>query len=435
MIELKPPVPDASDSRRSVTTVKATILYIEDDPASRSLVERTLRHAGYSVLVADCGLQGIDIARRETPDLILTDINLPDLSGREVTTTLRADQRFQTTPIVALTAQIFGESRELTAAAGITGYLTKPVDIEALPGQIEYYLNGGYDLFETEPLSDTQQRYVQEVVRRLEQRIRQLESNNNALRRLDKMKDSFIQLTAHELRTPLTLVYGYSRLLEDAPAIKSLMAQDESTQTLMKGLNDAITRMQGIINEVLTISRIMTNQIDLSIALINPASVVQKALMSYQQAIRDRQMHIHFAPNAWPDGIRADADLLELTMNNLISNAIKYTPNGGRVYITAQADDHQIRISVKDTGIGVARDDQERIFERFHTTGDTKLHSTSKTAFRGGGLGLGLAICKGIIEAHNGKIWVESPGFDPERLLGSEFIVALPLTAQRKDRP
>jgi signal transduction histidine kinase len=428
-------VTTTDDTRHGVTASKATILYIEDDPASRSLVERTLRFAGYNILVADCGLEGIDIARRELPDLILTDINLPDLSGREITTTLRGDERFKYTPIVALTAQILNEQRELTMAAGITGYLTKPVDIEALPGQVEYYLHGGHDLIQLDKLSEAQTRYLQEVVGRLEQRIRQLESNNSSLRRLDKMKDSFIQLTAHELRTPLTLVYGYSRLLEDSPALKELIAQDEATQTLMKGLIDAITRMQGIINEVLTISRIMTNQIDLSIALISPASVVSKALTAYQQAIRDRQITVHFDPSAWPDKIRGDGDLLELTLNNLISNAVKYTPNGGQVYITAQADDHLMRMNVKDTGIGVAPEDHERIFERFHTTGDTKLHSTSKTAFRGGGLGLGLAICKGIIEAHNGRIWVESPGFDPEKLPGSEFIVTLPLTLQRKDRP
>jgi len=204
---------------------------------------------------------------------------------------------------------------------------------------------------------------------------------------------------------------------------------------LMKGLIDAITRMQSIINEVLTISRIMTNQIDLSVGLVSPASVMQKALLTYQQAIRERQLKVYFNAGEWPDKIRGDADLLELTLNNLLSNAIKYTPNGGNIRISAQADDHQLRLSVKDTGIGVSLDDHERIFERFHTTGDIKLHSTSKTAFRGGGLGLGLAICKGIIEAHNGRIWVESPGFDPEKLPGSEFIVTLPMTAQRKDRP
>jgi signal transduction histidine kinase len=179
----------------------------------------------------------------------------------------------------------------------------------------------------------------------------------------------------------------------------------------------------------------MTNQIDLSIALVSPTVCVQKAVTSYQQAIRDRQMNIHFDPVAWPDRIRADAELLELTMNNLISNAIKYTPNGGNITITGQADAQHMRISVKDTGIGVAKDDQERIFERFHTAGDTMLHSTSKTAYRGGGLGLGLAICKGIVEAHNGRIWVESQGFDADKLPGSEFIISLPLTVQRKDRP
>src|SRR5262245_34071549 len=119
-----------------------TILYIEDDPASRTLVERTLKHAGYTVLVAERGLEGIDIARRAQPDLVLTDINLPDISGREVTTMLRSDARFQNTPIVALTAQALHEQRELTMASGITGYLTKPIDVEALPDQVEHYLKG-----------------------------------------------------------------------------------------------------------------------------------------------------------------------------------------------------------------------------------------------------------------------------------------------------
>src|SRR4029079_8086988 len=108
----------------------------------------------------------------------------------------------------------------------------------------------------------------QEIVARLETQIRDLERTNSELLRLDKMKDTFIQLTAHELRTPLTLVYGYSRLIEDAPQIKSIIHADEGLNTLMKGLQDAIKRMQDIINEILTISRIMTNQIDLSIGPI-----------------------------------------------------------------------------------------------------------------------------------------------------------------------
>ena len=406
---------------------KETILYIEDDPASRQLVERALKHAGYQVLVAECGLDGIDIARRECPQLILTDINLPDISGREITTALRRDKRFSTVPIVALTAQGHGEYQAMTMAAGVTGYLAKPVDIEMLVERVEFYLRGGHDKIDAATLSEAQTKYMQEIVERLETQVRELESSNNMLKRLDKMKDSFIEITAHELRTPLTLVYGYSRLLNEIPSIKETMASDESTRTMIQGLNDGIKRMQTIINEVVTISRIMTNQIDISIGPINPALIVHKIVTNLQDTLKTRPVNIHFEMETWPTKMRGDNDLISLMMSNLISNAIKYTPDSGHIYLTAKADDHYIRLSVKDSGIGVAKDEQRRIFERFHTAGDTRLHSTSKTAFRGGGLGLGLAVCKAIAEAHGGRIWVESAGFDPAALPGSEFIVEMPV--------
>ncbi|MCB9452495.1 MAG: hybrid sensor histidine kinase/response regulator [Anaerolineaceae bacterium] len=417
-----------------VALLTHTILYIEDDPASRSLVERTLRHAGYRVLVAERGLEGLDIARRENPDLILTDINLPDLSGREITTTLRSDERFKKTPIVALTAQVYSEAREMAMAAGANGYLTKPVDVETLPTKLEYYLKGGQDYIEAANLSKAQAHYVEEVVGRLEKQIRELESSNNALRRLDKMKDTFIQLTAHELRTPLTLVYGYSRLLEESAQVKVLIQTDPGTQTLMVGLQEAILRMQRIINEILTISRIMTNQIDLSIGQINPAAVMEKAIQDKQDVLYVRPVNIHFDRDSWPDKMRADGELLGLVLGNLLENAIKYTPDGGDIYLTAVDNGASIRISVRDTGIGVAKEEQTRIFERFHTAGDTQLHSTSKVQFQGGGLGLGLAICQGIVEAHGGRIWVESPGLDQEACPGSEFIVVLPAVATPGNR-
>jgi signal transduction histidine kinase len=412
-----------------VETRTKTILYIEDDPASRVLVERTLKYAGYKVLVAENGLQGVDMARSEDPDLVLTDINLPDMSGREITTMLRQDRRFQDIPIVALTAQALDEQRELTMAAGISGYLVKPIDVEALPEQIERYLQGARDQIDAERMSRAQTRYAQEVVVRLEQRIRELESVNETLRHLDKMKDSFIQLTAHELRTPLTLIYGYSRLLEDSPALKQVLAQDESSRTLLRGLVEAIERMQGIINEILTVSRVMTNQVDMSVGPVDLEMAWRKVLADYELALQQRHLHIHFADNGWPVRLRADYDLLQLVLGNLLSNAIKYTPDDGHIYISARTSDSHVRISVRDTGIGVDVAEQADIFDRFHSAGDMLLHSTSKTAFRGGGLGLGLAVCRSVVEAHGGRIWVESQGLNPDMLPGSEFIVLLPLVA------
>lgn len=413
----------------TVTTSQRTILYIEDDPASRLLVERALQHAGYRVVVAARGLEGIDLARRENPDLIITDINLPDLSGREVTTTLRSDQRFEDTPIVALTAQGYGEHRALAMAAGVTGYLTKPVDIETLKDQVEYYLGGGSDQIDAADLADAQTRYTREVVQRLEKQIRDLESRNDALIRLDKMKDSFIQVTAHELRTPLTLVNGYSKLLSSMPSLRTARDEDETLRTMLKGLEDGIKRMQDIINEIVIISRIMTNQIDLSISAMNPGLVAQKVVANYQEALKQRNISLDFNRDTWPERMRADADLVALLLNNLLSNAIKYTPDGGQIFMTAQqVNDEVIEFVIKDTGIGVALEDLSRIFEKFHSGGNWRLHSTSKTAFLGGGLGLGLAVCKGIVEAHGGQIRVESSGCDAQNSPGSAFIVTLPLT-------
>ncbi|MDZ4765349.1 MAG: hybrid sensor histidine kinase/response regulator [Chloroflexota bacterium] len=409
----------------------ATILYIEDDAGSRSLVERSLSHVGYRVVCAERGLTGIDLAQREQPDLILIDINLPDLTGREITTVLRADPRFKTTPIVALTAQTLSDYREMAFAAGMNGYLTKPLDVEALPAQVAYYLSGGRDQPDTAAQANAHKRHTEEIAVKLEARIRALENANADTRRLDAMKNSFIQLTAHELRTPLTLVLGYYRLLEDSPELRAAVLRDPALRGMMQGMSSAITRMHGMIGEILSISRIITNQIDLVLGPVSLGDIAVSAMEPYKTVFSERKLRVHFQRQDWSERMTADAELLKLALNNLLSNAIKYTPDGGLITLHVRRHEDALRFSVRDTGIGIAKEHHQSIFERFSTINNPEFHTTSKTAFMGGGLGLGLAICKGIIEAHGGRIWVESAGNDPIRLPGSEFIVVLPREARR----
>lgn len=412
-------------------TPQKTILYIEDNAANRALVERTLKFIGYRVLTAERGLEGIDLARREQPDLILTDIDLPDLSGRELTTMLRAEARFRATPIVALTAASVGEGRDLTLAAGVDGYLTKPIDVEAFPKQIAFYLDGGRDAIDATSLTDAQRRYAQEIVRRLETRIRELETVNKELNRLDQMKDAFIQITAHELRTPLTLAVGYIRLMGESANLRELMVFDPEVEMLVNGVNSAVSRMSNIINEIVNTSRIVTNQVDLTIGPVNLGELVWRILKEYESAIEARGLHIAFDRAQFPDRMLADWELLNLTFRNLISNAIKYTPDGGTITLRATVEGENVRVSVRDTGIGIEPSQVERIFEHFFSGNNPNLHSTSKTAFMGGGIGLGLALSRGIIEAHGGRLWARSDGRNDRTLPGSEFIVEMPLVTQR----
>lgn len=408
-------------------TTQKTILYIEDDEGSLKLVHRVLTHAGYEVLVARRALEGLDVAKRYQPDLILTDINLPDMSGREITVRLRADPRLASVPIVALTAQGHGPEREKTFAAGVSGYITKPVDVNTLTDQIEDYMRGRRDVLDASALQSAQRAYNEELVERLEANVRDLQAANRDLRRLDRLKEDFIQLTAHELRTPLTTVHGYCRLVQTSNSIQELMDQDPDVNACLTGLVDSVERLNNVVNEIVTVSRIASGRVELRLGPTHMSEVFKRVIDGYARVIEQRHLKMRYDFSTWPGVFYADMALLELALNNLLGNAIKYTPDGGTISVDVRMKgESRVIVSVQDSGIGIDLEDQLFIFDRFYTAGDTQLHSTSKTAFRGGGLGLGLAICRGIVEAHSGRIWVESECCDEKRMPGSTFFIELP---------
>ena len=420
-----------------MTTPKATILYVEDDPDSQILIHRILTHNGYRVLIAPTGLDGLDMARQHHPDLILTDINLPDMSGREITDRLRADPDLCDVPIIAVTAQIHDFERRKTLVAGVNGYITKPVDLQALVQTVETCLQGQLPTPNTEHLEEARRAYHRELIERLEKTVRKLETHNRELQRLDRLKDDFIQLTAHELRTPLTTVYGYSRLVQTLPAIQRLMAEDTEAHATLTGLLAAIERLHAVVDEIIIVSRIASGRVDLRLAYTNLADIIRQVIVDYTPVLTQRALRLQLTPEEWKISLVADSQLLEMAFSNLLGNAIKYTPDGGTITLQVehveQAAEPYVRLVFQDTGIGIAPEDQPYIFDRFYVIGDTQLHSTSKAAFRGGGLGLGLAICKGIVEAHQGHIWVESAGRDESNPPGSTFYVELPLTLTLPD--
>ena len=153
----------------------------------------------------------------------------------------------------------------------------------------------------------------------------------------------------------------------------------------------------------------------------------------YAEELQERQIKLELDPdiNSAPP-LLADSELLKKALDNVIVNAIKFTPDGGSIFISAHAVEVDGRgefceIRVRDTGIGIDPANHTIVFEKLYQLGKVELHSSGRTKFKGGGPGLGLAIAAGIVKSHKGKIWVESPGYDEEKLPGSTFIIQIPV--------
>ncbi|MBL8050979.1 MAG: HAMP domain-containing protein [Anaerolineales bacterium] len=264
----------------------------------------------------------------------------------------------------------------------------------------------------------------------LQERTRQLEKANETLKQIDKTKTNFIQISAHELRTPLTLIMGYSQMLEQDTS------KDPELQKLAKGILDGSERMSDVVDSMLDVSRIDSDSLFLRKTSIEIEPVIRKVQKSFEPAFEERNLTFKTEGLEKLPAFSADPDMLQKVFYHLIMNAIKYTPDGGEVKVVGKYRNGkkppELEVAVVDTGIGIDPSMKESIFEKFHQSGEVLLHSSGKTKFKGGGPGLGLAIARGIVQAHGGKIWVESKGYNEEKLPGSKFIVSLPLQKERE---
>ncbi|GIK42323.1 MAG: hybrid sensor histidine kinase/response regulator [Chloroflexota bacterium] len=416
-----------------------TILYVEDNTANRMLVRQVLEGVGYQVIEATDGLSGIKTAQETSPDLILMDINIPGMDGYEAATRIKSLPELSNIPIIALTAKVMAGDRERALAAGCDGYIAKPIDIDALPNQVAEFLGGMRESITVEQESAYLREYNERLVDRLEKKVQELTKANEALSHTDAMKSRFINLAAHELRTPLAAIHGYLSLLtaSDSPVI---VHADEKTLQVIEGVVTGVDRLRGIVQDMLDVTRIEAGTLQLRYAPIGLSFILDKIQKDFKNVVAKRQQTMIVAdasqiPTMWADGERVTQIL-----RNLVSNAVKYTPDGGTIEITVDmlggvqtfvaekpVQQQFVKITVGDTGVGIAPEDQERIFENFYEVRDLERHSTSKTEFMGGGAGLGLAIARGVAEAHGGSLWVESEGHDPDQCPGSKFHLILPL--------
>lgn len=250
----------------------------------------------------------------------------------------------------------------------------------------------------------------------LEQRLKKyhekLKKSYEELKEADRMKTEFISNISHELFTPITSINGFVELLHD----DAMGRVNDEQKRCLEIIHRNADRLSRLIKELLDAARLEKNDLEFQFGFVSLNSILLKSIEDIYPQAKNKQITIIQNIGPLPLILGDEERLTQVTIN-LLANAIKFTPQRGRITVTAGEDTDQIKISIRDTGIGIPADKLSRIFDRFYQI-------DGSTSRKYGGIGLGLSICKGIIEKHNGLIWAESDGN------GSTFHVVLPKTSE-----
>jgi PAS domain S-box-containing protein len=263
--------------------------------------------------------------------------------------------------------------------------------------------------------------------------------------RLNKMKDSFLGLASHELKTPLTVIMGYAELIVTDMADKI----DPSVMEMIQNIANAAVRLDSIVKDMVDVSMIDEKRLRLKQDEVNINRITEAAVNELRLFFSMRRQEVILQLDETIPTIFADSLRLIQLLSNVLGNAIKFTQDGGKITVSTSAkyllrgvqnqsgesvpkengrQQHlYVEIVIADNGIGIDRDDQMRIFDKFYEAGNIEEHSSGKVAFKAKGAGLGLAIAKGIVQMHGGEIWVDSPGYNAEQCPGSAFHILLPV--------
>ena len=381
---------------------RARILVADDNADMRDYLTRILSPR-FDVEAVGDGLGAWRRILQQTPDLVLTDVMMPELDGFALLTAIRGHERSRSIPVILLSARAGEEARIEGLNAGADEYLVKPFSARELIARVASQLQ----------LS----RLRRETERRIAESERQL-------READRRKDEFLALLAHELRNPLAPVrtgLELIRLSNDSP---------EAVRRIRSMMERQVSQMVRLIDDLLDVSRISSGKIALKRQPTLLADLVQNAIDSQPEVMLASKVELTVQLPEAPCVINVDPVRFAQVLSNVLQNAAKFTPQGGRIGLTADivsgkdSPDPELRLTVSDTGVGISAEMLPLIFELF-------TQAESPTERSQGGLGIGLALARRLMELHGGRISAHSDGPG----LGSSFSISLPLSGAMGELP
>ncbi|MBD3348590.1 MAG: response regulator [Candidatus Eisenbacteria bacterium] len=363
------------------STDKRTVLVVDDEEAIRDSCRQVLTKAGFDCHSAVDGIEGLHVAHQVEPDVILLDLMMPGIDGLSVLTKVL-------------------ETHPNTVCIVITGYATIESAVDAMK-------KGAFD-FLPKPFTPEELRLI--VTRGLEQR-RLLQETAELRAEKERMKQYFITIVAHELRSPLLLVKQYLDLIVGG----KMGTIDDTAKEMLEGAHGTLTGLLDIIADWLELSRITAGDIAGGMQETDLWPVLESVVEDMKPFAEEKSVSLRLDPPPETCKVTADPKSMAVVFKNLVSNAVKYNLPDGSVTIEGLCADGNLRVQVRDTGIGIPEKELPFVFEDFFRV------TSSKTADIPG-TGLGLSIVKKIVEGHHGTVGVESSENE-----GAAFEVQLPL--------
>ncbi len=393
MANLTMPADHLPSNTRIMDEKKHKILIVDDEELNVRFLSTFLQRKGYEIDVASTGVEALDRIAKASPDVVLLDAMMPEMDGFEVCRRLRKNPETHLLPVIMVTALHSIEDEVRALEAGSDDFLPKPINNLELMARLRSLLR------------------IKNLHDQLKESKKELEEKNQKLIELQGLRDSLTQMIIHDLKNPLTGIMGCSELLQMMPENLS-----ERQLSIVKKMDESSSVIQKMITDILDISRMEENKVKLRkepfhITELLDANLNELAFMMQKSGVTGRMNVDKDVPL-----ISADKDMIHRVVANLLHNAVKHSVKGGKVEMNASYDPSQSRlnITVKDEGEGIAPEYTEKIFEKFAQADLKKLGLKTDR-------GLGLTFCKLAIEAHGGKIWVESQVGQ-----GSEFKFYLP---------
>lgn len=373
------------------------LLHIEDDPANRLLVRKLLTPAGFEVVEAFDGLEGVKKATEGRYDLVLVDIAIPGLDGYEVTLRLRSEESLKDVPIVAITAE---GSRNTSLSVGCDGFLQKPIDARSFVRTLEGYLKGQKEGLSPEKSGEHLRAQSQRIVGHLEEKVAALSAANERLVELDQARKEFYRNISHELSTPMTPIVGYTKLLFD----QELGELSPSQRKAVGAISSCVDRLRLLIDNLLDVTGIETGRLRFADQPFDLIQCVQEAI-EQTESLRAGlgQKLVTQIPVGAGFGASGDRGRVTRAIAQLLENASKFCPPGTKVGLRLSAPAAgSYEVIVVDQGPGIAPAFLSRVFEPFFQIDGSPTRAQ-------GGTGVGLAVSRGVARGHGGELTLESP--------------------------